>query len=92
MEEQKCFEDLLLEKSPERYRKLQTRLHNDALRAFRTVQAARKYTPRANGPEMDSVYRLYAAALGAKIRAEQAIEQWWDALKARSISARPWVN
>jgi hypothetical protein len=91
MEKQKCLEDLLLEKSPERYRELMTRLANEQARVFRAFQA-RKYVPKATGPEMDSVYRLYATALGAKLRAEEAIERWWNELKSRSISARPWIN
>jgi hypothetical protein len=92
MEKQKSFEDLLLEASPERYRKLQERLRNEQVKAFRAAQAKRKYTPKASGPEMDSVYRLYANALTAKLRAEEAIERWWNELKSRSVSARPWTN
>ena len=98
----KCLEDFTLaELGPVKYRAAEQRISERIKQHAFTVRAnqARARMAQRAAEATDAINKRLAALLGLKIRsdanrlsAEERIAQWWDELKTRTISARPWVK
>jgi hypothetical protein len=56
------------------------------------IEAAKPLKRYVRGKEMDAVYRSLSNAIAEQIAADERSEKFWSELRARTVSARPWVK
>ena len=93
---ERSYEDQLVEleaKDPAKFRQVSERREKaENARTQQRRAASRPYVSKRNAADMDPIYRALAYLTGLRIAAEQQIESWWDDLRVRTVSARPWAK